>query len=128
MTVERLETQLQSLRQSAAIFLSSLLGALIALPLSVDLSPGPQGVLVLVFAVLGLMIGFRRRRSAAFFYFVLLSVFLLSIILSTSFLQAPTAPQQVSTNLYRQHKAARGYGPDAKSYAENETKLFNLVF
>ncbi|MCB0335566.1 MAG: hypothetical protein KDD62_04650 [Bdellovibrionales bacterium] len=63
----------------ATIVLSALLGTLLALPL---LGSGLPAPLIAVGAVLGALIGWRRKESRFFFYFVLLGVLAMASLLS----------------------------------------------
>ena len=63
------------------MLLSSLSAALISLPLVL----GPQKLpafLIAVFALMGALIGYRKRRSVLFFYVCLVTILALSTLIS----------------------------------------------
>ena len=72
-------------REIACVGLSAVTGFLIGVPL-LALTPGPLGVVVLItLAIIGGVVGFRKRRQPIFFYVSLVSVLFLSSVILKSF-------------------------------------------
>lgn len=68
-------------RTLATMLLSVLTGCLIMIPIAQE-----SGLLVLGGGVLGLAIGYRRRKSHLFFYFTLISTVILASLITGSML------------------------------------------
>lgn len=74
------------MRQTLTVILSAVTAFLISLPGAFQLSPLAGLPLMAVFTLIGARIGYKRRDSDAFFYFTLIcSVALLSMIMYASF-------------------------------------------
>ncbi len=74
------------MRQGLTIILSIITGILISLPVAFSFSPLLGLPLIAVFAAAGGLIGYKRRESDSFFYFALLcSIALLTMITYSSF-------------------------------------------
>ena len=73
----------------ASVGLSTLTGVLIALPASFISPPPFSTFLPLVGAIVGGRIGYLRRRTRAYFYFVFLVTLVLLSVVSTASFQFP---------------------------------------
>lgn len=65
--------------------LGAITGALIGLPWSATIGASYAAALVMVFAVLGGAVGYKKRKSTVFFYLCLVSVIALASLLSSNF-------------------------------------------
>jgi hypothetical protein len=75
-------------REISSVALGALAGALIGLPWSGDVSGGNKQLLVIAFAALGALMGYRQRRNTFFFYFCLFAVVTLASLISANILGA----------------------------------------
>ena len=64
------------------VLLGVLVGMLITFPPSVALPPMQSAGIVTIGAIIGGFIGFKRRKSVGFFYFMLIAVLFLTTLLS----------------------------------------------
>lgn len=71
-------------RAAASVALGGLCGALIGLPAAATLQSATSPLLVLASFGLGCLVGYRHRKSVAFFYFALLCVCMLSGLIALS--------------------------------------------
>jgi hypothetical protein len=77
----------EQFRSIACVVLGGLIGALIGLPASLH-TPAPfSALLPIVTLLLGILSGYRHRKSIGFFYFALVCVCALSAVVGTSGLQ-----------------------------------------
>lgn len=70
-------------REVSCVVLGTLIGALISVPLTAQMSGFAGMVVPLLIVLIGGLIGYRRRRSAAFFYFCILASLALSWLIFT---------------------------------------------
>ncbi|MBN8548274.1 MAG: hypothetical protein J0M12_03040 [Deltaproteobacteria bacterium] len=83
-------------REIASILLGALTGALIGFPWVTSVDVSVAGLIVVISAILGGVIGYRKRRSTLFFYVCLIAVVGLATLLSTRIMccgEQPTLPQ-----------------------------------
>jgi CHASE2 domain-containing sensor protein len=78
------ERRLLQFQLVASLALGTLSGLLIGLPLAQTQSPLVASCLMTVFGLMGLLIGYRRRKDRAFLYICFAVVLLLSGTISTS--------------------------------------------
>lgn len=69
-------------RTAMTMALGTLTGILVAVPISIDASNAPNGLVLLAGAAAGALIGWRRRTSTGFLYFCAFAILTLASLIS----------------------------------------------
>jgi len=72
--------------QVSSVMLGSIAGVLIAVPVSSSIESAWGALLLLLFGLAGVLMGYRRRDSRMFFYLSIVCVLVLSSVIYRAFL------------------------------------------